>query len=634
MTGLRIKHPAHPVGRGRPRPLRPRVGSRVLLAALCVLAATAAFAPWAVAQEEKSWYIDSIDTVLEVQDNGDVIVDETYTYSFTGSFSYVVYEIPSSNYDGITELEVRDWSGAALPTGSEPGTYAVEKDGDTYYVYLSLAVADASVTYTFHYRALGAVHFGDNDDQVEYEPVNGATEANIGRLRTTVVLPGAIPSDELLYEFEAGYGIEAEAYSSGPSVVVFEAEDVLAYSYFWTRTGFPKGVVTYHWTVKRVVEFITPIIGFALIPFTLLTVLVIWSRRGRDEPVQTYAKYVSEPPSDLSPGLAGALIDERVDTKEVVATIVDLARRGYLEMTAGGGENGLGKTDTIFTRLKSLDDLHGFEKLVANALFKDNHPDQVTTKDLKNNFYVSVPVIVDRVYEEVTSGGYFKKNPKRARAAWKVYGFVLGGLGVASGFVGHWLDIAGYGYFVAGLLIGAVIVWFFGRHMPARTAKGAREQKKWEAFRNYLDDLERFQDMEAAKEKFETCLPYAIALGVEKEWTRRFEAMNVPPPDWYHPPVIVQGGGPGRLPTGGLGGAPGKGVSLPSGGGFSLGDVSDGLFGALGRVSSVLTASPSKSGSSGRGAWGGGFSGGGFGGGGFSGGGFGGGIGGGGMRAG
>ena len=31
--------------------------------------------------------------------------------------------------------------------------------------------------------------------------------------------------------------------------------------------------------------------------------------------------------------MVGALIDERVDTKEVIATIVDLARRGYLEIT-------------------------------------------------------------------------------------------------------------------------------------------------------------------------------------------------------------------------------------------------------------------------------------------------------------
>ena len=69
------------------------------------------------------------------------------------------------------------------------------------------------------------------------------------------------------------------------------------------------------------------------------------ARRGRDDPAAVYAKYVSEPPSDLSPGLVGALIDEKVDTKEVIATIVDLARRGYLEITDTKKDGVFGKPD-------------------------------------------------------------------------------------------------------------------------------------------------------------------------------------------------------------------------------------------------------------------------------------------------
>ena len=167
--------------------------------------------------------------------------------------------------------------------------------------------------------------------------------------------------------------------------------------------------------------------------------------------------------------------------------------------------------------------------------------------------------------------------------------------------------------------------------MPGRTAKGANEQRQWESFRTYLQDLTRFQDMDAAKEKYEAYLPYAIALGVEKQWTRRFEDITVSPPDWYHPTVILGDmrsrpvviGGAGRVGDT----VAGQGGSL--GGGFSLNDVSTSLFGALNKVSSAMTASPSSQ-SGGRGAWGGG----GFSGGGFSGGGFSGGGGGGGMRAG
>ena len=64
---------------------------------------------------------------------------------------------------------------------------------------------------------------------------------------------------------------------------------------------------------------------------------------------------------------------------EVIATIVDLARRGYLEITDTKKEGVFSKPTTIFTRLKPLDDLEGFEAKVAKALFDGAHPDQVTT---------------------------------------------------------------------------------------------------------------------------------------------------------------------------------------------------------------------------------------------------------------
>ena len=106
----------------------------------------------------------------------------------------------------------------------------------------------------------------------------------------------------------------------------------------------------------------------------------------------------------------GALIDERVDTKEVIATIVDLARRGYLDMIDGKAGGTSGKTGITYKRLKPLDELQGFEKLVAESLFDETHPDQVTNSDLKNHFYVHVPPIVAQVYEDVTTAGLFRRT--------------------------------------------------------------------------------------------------------------------------------------------------------------------------------------------------------------------------------
>jgi hypothetical protein len=635
--------------RARGKPGGATLPARAWSAALAALLAAASLVlssavPAAAADELKSWRFDSLDVTLDVQENGDVLVDETCVYTFVGNYHFMSRGISLEYVSEIDEIEVRDANGVLLPESSDnvTGTFSTWTESGTLYIQVNFDLTDTSTTFTFHYLARSAVSYGDADDALEWHVIDAETPVAIGTVKATVQLPGSVPSTDLLHRVDVGYLVQAEAFSPGPSTMVFQASDVPAYTRFWTKTGFPKGVVKDVVTARDVLGFIVPKLGFALPIVTFLVSLLIWIRRGRDQPAQVYAKYVDEPPSDLSPGLVGALVDEKVDTKEVLATVVDLARRGYLEMTDNDAEGASGKVATTFTRLRALDDLQGFEKLVAESLFDGSHPDQVTTSQLRNHFYTHVPSIVNQVYEDVTSAGLFHKNPKKQRAAWKGYGFVFIIAGVAVAFILSWSGVGGWGWVVAGAIFSALVLWIFAPRMPGRTTKGSQEQKRWEAFRNYLKDLTRFQDMEAAKEKYESCLPYAVALGVEKQWTRRFEEITVSSPDWYHPPVIVTDSGTGPVSSDvPRGGGVGRGIPLPGGGGsgrgggLSLDDISDGLFSALGKVSSAMTSAPSSSGG-GRGAWssggfgggGGGFRSGGFsgGGGGFSGGGGGGGF--------
>jgi uncharacterized membrane protein YgcG len=324
--------------------------------------------------------------------------------------------------------------------------------------------------------------------------------------------------------------------------------------------------------------------------------------------------------------VAGALVDEKVDVKEVTATIVDLARRGYLEILEEKEEGFIfDKKRTAFQRLRPIQELSGFERKVADALF-DADPDRVTTDQLKNHFYRHIQPICGALYEEVTRRGFFGRNPEKVRNTWLGIGIGAGLVLVGLGVLLAVNDIAGYGFWIVGAVIATVVILGFSRIMPQRTLKGAQEQSRWEAFRNYLRDLDRFQDLATARETFESYLPYAVAFGVERDWVRRFQDLQVPGPTWYrplyvpdrYPDTVGQPAGRGLGPMG----LPGDGPGMPGLGGLSLDSLSDGLFSSLNNVSNVLTSSPSGSGKGG-GAFGGG--GGGFGGG-FSGGGGGGGF--------
>lgn len=592
----------------------------VLLATLAALMVAALAFPGAALA--KDWRIDRMDVVLDVQKDGDVLVSETVTFTFQGPFTFVGRVIPTGNLDGVEDISVVQ-NGVALPRGSGPGSYDTFYEGKNLVIQLNFALADTSATWTINYRATGAVQFFDQGDELRWYVFDADTPVPIGAASATVKLPGQVAADKLTAAIDTGAAVARDITSPAPSTLRYEASDFPPYTRFWLVAGFPKGVVEFHWTARRLAAFLLPKVGFVLPILTLLGMLVVWRRRGRDDPAAVHAKYMAEAPSDLPPGLAGALIDEKVDVKEVVATIVDLARRGYLEISdEKEGAWIFKKTKTTFTRKKAFTDLAPYETKVADALFGSK--EQVDTDDLKNKFYAHVTPICDAIYEAVTARKLFAKNPKSVRSRWLGVGVVvvIGGVGLSVLLAN--LAVPGWGWLLVGVVFSGLIVMAFSRFMPQRTAAGAREQRKWEAFRNYLRDLTRFQDMASARQTFERFLPYAIAFGVEKEWVRRFRDLELPAPDWYRPVYLPSGGGsvlrPAQAPPGGgLAGMPGGGFPA---GGLSLDTISDSLFGSLNNMSNVLTSSPSGSGSA-RGAWGGG--GGGFGGG-FSGGGGGGGF--------
>jgi hypothetical protein len=177
--------------------------------------------------------------------------------------------------------------------------------------------------------------------------------------------------------------------------------------------------------------------------------------------------------------------------------------------------------------------------------------------------------------------------------------------------------------------------------MPRKTPEGAEAAAKWNAFKRYLDDIEKYEKLDEAKGVFDKFLPFAVAFGLERSWVNKFAAVNAPMPEWYGTPYPA--GIPGQTPYGRRRGGFGPIVVIPGGMGGNRGggggggnvdipdiqDMSDSAAGGLQGMSDSLTGMFNTAGrifsgfnsSSGGGRHGGWSGGGSFGGGGFSGGG-------------
>ena len=77
------------------------------------------------------------------------------------------------------------------------------------------------------------------------------------------------------------------------------------------------------------------------------------------------------PPDGLLPAQMGLLLDERADTKDVTATIVDLAVRGYLTIEELDKSWLFGKKDWKLTKKKEPTTLQPYERTILKALFED-----------------------------------------------------------------------------------------------------------------------------------------------------------------------------------------------------------------------------------------------------------------------
>jgi uncharacterized membrane protein YgcG len=246
-----------------------------------------------------------------------------------------------------------------------------------------------------------------------------------------------------------------------------------------------------------------------------------------------------DPPAGMRPGQIGTLIDEKADPRDVTATLVDLAVRGYLRID-DAGEKAVGvfskEHDYTLVKLREADSaLFPYEVSLFEALFAGGT--QVKLSDLKTTFSTSMARVQKELYANVTLLGWFKRNPQGARAAWAGSGIAVLLVGLlGTFFLAQATRLALLP--VPLILLGVMILATTG-NAPARTAKGTAALQDARGFELYLTKAEANQlRFEEGEDLFSKYLPYAIAFGVADKWAKKFEELarqgqKLAEPTWY-----------------------------------------------------------------------------------------------------
>lgn len=547
----------------------------------------------------RSLEIQSFHGDLVVGADGSLTVTETIRVRFIGSWNGLVRSIPieyltdyGANYTLRLAVEnVRDDAGNDL-------RYETERSGRNRVFRIFVPGANnATRTVVIRYSVSNGLRFFEEHDELYWSLTGDESEFPILDASAIVMLPGEAEGVRTAAFTGPRGSVENDVViSQTGGLITFETGRPLGFREGLTIVvGWNPGLVARPTVFDRFQSFLLSNLLFAIPLVAAGAMFLVWHRHGRDPPLRPLAPEY-EPPDGLTPAEAGTLFDASPDLRDVTATIVDLAVRGYLviEETETRALFGLIADDVFtFSLVAPREDwaeLRPHERKLLNALFEDG--DHVSTSGLENAFYKKLPGIKSKLRDALVRDGHYLRDPNHVRIAF----FVAGGLaGVLVAVPGSLLLEGALGQdgavaVVAGIATGLIIATF-GLFMPARTERGTRILERLRGFEEYLRRVEsdRFDRTIKTPELFEKYLPYAMAFGVERSWARAFDDIYQSPPDWY------------------------RGNDF---GGFRAHSFTN----SLSRMSSVTgaamaTAPRSSSGSSGFGG-GGGFSGGGFGGGG------------------
>ena len=282
-----------------------------------------------------------------------------------------------------------------------------------------------------------------------------------------------------------------------------------------------------------------------------------------------------EPPEGITPAEAGTLIDHQAETRDIISTLVDLAVRGYVGIEEREEKKLLGlitSTDYVFhqrSRAEESAPLLAHEERFLAGLFSGSTSSAARPWDDVRATYAEarraheagremdsdehrrapgartaprphgvraavgaeeqvlhvLPGIRDGIYENLIQRGYYLQAAGQGegqldRPGDRRAGAGAGGRRVRGGGGARVDRGVGAG---RGAVASALVLFVFGRVMPARTEEGARAREAALGFREFLSRVEsdRYRRMITSPEMFERYLPYAMAFGVEDRWAAR-----------------------------------------------------------------------------------------------------------------
>lgn len=533
-----------------------KIAGIIVLSLILLSAVNATYA------EDKDYHIIDALIDLTVQEDGLLHVNESYTYSFKGTFNGVYRDISLKSGESVENLKVHvEGAYSNYEISDENGKKHVK-------VYLwadeahTQKIHDQNVKITYSYDMKNVVTLFNDVGSLQYKLWGKDWDTNVEKLTANIHLPGDknnvyylnpeyfnlsdsingntinivtknIPKGEF-YELQVLMPLDDFANASHAKHIDSNGKEQIM-----QKQAEYKGSVGFWGNVFNILSAICVISPFSLI--------LVYLRYGREPKVNYNGIYERELPTDDSPAVVNAILNRssigEPDMKGFEATIMDLIDRKIFKIIIEEGELTsdliLEFDESRYSEL-SIEEQKVFDLL--NTFGYDNKLNVSRLSSQLNNEYNAKlfvekfdewkDIVKDDCIGEDKLSQYFRNTGTKLSSAFTVGGLVFAAiLFIMSAFSDH--PAGRYGLFASVFLaIISIVISFIPEDIFGQwTPEGRVYYLKWMNFKKFLKDNSLIKEHPPESIViWNKYLVYGTALGVADEV---YESMKLYKPDVY-----------------------------------------------------------------------------------------------------
>ncbi|MDO5848000.1 MAG: DUF2207 domain-containing protein [Methanobrevibacter sp.] len=496
--------------------------------------------------DNRSYTIDLADIILNIQDNGLLKVDESYTYTFHGKYNGVYREIPLKKGQSIDNLKVSaDGAYTKAEPHNEDGYYKIKV-----YLYsdkdLTKPIKDTSVVIHYSYDFKDVINIYNDVGEIQYKLWGDGWENGVQKLVAHI----NFPNDQKIEYWINPYDADAESSWSGNTLTVqsgprhydeyLEVRALIPLSEFKDPVYANKISQDGHDKLVKIEEdyvngavFKDALVSYLplILAITLIVPVGIYLRYGREPKVIYDAPYEHEIPTDDSPIFVDAMFGKRSNVGEVSqngiqATIMEMIGDGIIKIANKDD----GNNDLKLILPENYDDLPQYKydiiRLLLSPYARNGILDFNQMKsDLKSEY--SAKAFNENLKKIRRDYANMEVRPllrqyfdSKGSNLFKVYGIILAIVSIIVMVYAIISNPAILTLFIEGLvflILGIFIFLLPNRYAGHWTEAGFTQYKKWEAFRKFLKDFSLIkQHPPESIAIWDKYLIYATALGDAK----------------------------------------------------------------------------------------------------------------------